>query len=70
VRRIVRVRAPHGVTPELVVTLHPNGRLTLRELRRRKQYALEIGALYVGAVIQEVQASTFADARRRPTIWS
>ena len=56
-RRVVRktrVRVPHGVTPEMVITLYPGGQIGLRELRRRKEIRLDAGALYVRALVNEV----------------
>ena len=54
VRRVVRTRAPHGVTPEIVVSVYPNGTIGLRETRRpaRTEKTVEIGSLYV-RLIQE-----------------
>ena len=63
VRRRACVRVPHGVRPEIVVTLYPNGEIGLRESRRssRTEQRLEIGTLYVMAIQAAVRR---ADARR------
>ena len=50
----VRARVPHGVTPELVVTLRPDGTLSLRELRRRRgEQNFCLGSLYVRALVTQ-----------------
>ena len=54
-KRVVTTHAPHGVRPNIVVSVHPNGILGLRELGRRKGYELDIAALYVSAVRAEVR---------------
>ena len=60
IRRVARnLRVPHGIKPDLVVTLHPGGLIGLRESGRRKEYALDIGELYRAAVVRE-----FAEARK------
>lgn len=50
IRRKVDVHAPHGVKPQFVVTLYPNGTMGLRELGRRSEFALDLGELYVWAL--------------------
>lgn len=52
-RRGVVSNVPHGVNPKIIVTLYPHGVIGLREYRRRHEYVLGIGALYVQAVHAE-----------------
>lgn len=59
VKRIARGVAPHGFTPDVVVTLYPNGHIGLREARRRKEYLIPIAAVLTMAVKRDV-----AEARR------
>jgi len=61
-RRIVRIRAPHGVEPELVISIHPNGTIGLREAGRklRTEKTVEAGQLYV----QLIQAAVLKMGRR------
>lgn len=56
ISRRTRAAVPHGVKPELVVTLYPGGTIGLRESGRRKsaEYCLDIGALYVRAVQNKI----------------
>ena len=62
VSRVVSPRTlPHGVTPEIVITVYPGGVIGLRELRRRKEFRLDAGTLYVA----EVRKETIARAGRR-----
>lgn len=49
-RRGITSNVPHGVNPKIVVTLYPNGVIGLRESRRRREYTLGVGTLYVQAV--------------------
>lgn len=66
VRRSTAARVPHGVTPRLIVTIYPGGLLGLREHRRRKEYHLDLGTLYVQAIRQEVaEAKRERNSRRR-----
>ena len=53
--RKTRARVPHGVKDQIVITLYPGGLIGLREHRRRKEYTLEVGALYLRAVRAEVE---------------
>lgn len=48
-KRVVNTHAPHGVTPEIIVSIYPDGTIGLREKRRpaRTEKRIEIGALYV-----------------------
>ena len=62
-RRGVLSNVPYGVNPKIVVTLYPNGIIGLREARRRREYSLGIGTLYVQAVA--AQARLDAIERRR-----
>lgn len=53
VRRCVCARkAPHGVTPQIVVTVYPTGEIGLREMRRpaRTEKRLAVGELYALAI--------------------
>jgi hypothetical protein len=54
-KRVVTTHAPFGIRPNIVVSVHPNGMIGLRELGRRKEYELDIAALYVSAVRAEVR---------------
>lgn len=54
-RRRVTARVPHGVTPQLIVTIYPGGIIGLRENRRRKEYQLDCGTLYVAAIRAELR---------------
>ena len=56
VRRKCQAHVPHGVTPQIIVTIYPGGCIGLREWRRRKEYTFEVGELYVQAVRAEVRA--------------
>ena len=58
VRRKVRVKAPHGVNPELVITLYPGGIIGLREAGRRREYHVAAGSLYARLVTQEARQRT------------
>lgn len=50
-RRVVRARVPHGVKPEIVVSVYPGGEIGLREQGRRDEYKLDAGVLYVNALL-------------------
>jgi hypothetical protein len=54
-KRAITAHVPHGVRPKLVVSILPNGSIGLRELGRRKEYYLDLGALYVNAIRAEVR---------------
>jgi hypothetical protein len=54
----------HGVDPQIVITLYPGGTIGLRELRRKVEYRLDAGALYVG----EVRKAALAERSTRSTI--
>lgn len=49
-RRMVRAAVPHGVNPDIVITVYPSGLIGLREARRRREYVLAVGLLYQQAV--------------------
>lgn len=53
-KRVVTARVPHGVNPQIVITIYPGGVIGLRELRRRKEYTLDTASLYVSAVRREI----------------
>lgn len=56
VRRKVRVAGmPHGIKPDLVIVLYPNGIIGLREARRRREYQVTVGSLYARLVAQEAK---------------
>ena len=68
VRRKCRAHVPHGVTDQIVVTIYPGGCIGLRELRRRKEYVLEVGELYVQAIHAEVRGRVkLKKAKDRPS---
>jgi hypothetical protein len=56
VRRKVRPHVPHGVRPQIVVTIYPDATIGLRELGRavRTEQRFDVGQLYVGAVASAV----------------
>lgn len=56
---------PHGVADEIVVTLYPGGVIGLRELRRRKEYRLDAGVLYVAAMVKEAAVARAEKRGRR-----
>lgn len=70
--RRTRASVPHGVKPEIIVTLYPGGTIGLRESGRRKsaEYCLDVGALYVRAVQNKIaydrlqKGKAKADARK------
>lgn len=68
-KRMVRTHAPHGVTPEIVISIYPDGTIGLKEARRpaRTEKRVEIGALYVRLVNQAVGRlpGTIANFMRR-----
>ena len=53
--RLVAIRAPHGVSDHLVVTILRGGILRIREYRRRKAYELDLGVLYLQTLLREVK---------------
>lgn len=56
VQRRTRASVPHGVKPEIVITLYPGGTIGLRESGRRKsaEVCVDVGTLYVQAVQNKV----------------
>ena len=52
---MVAIRAPHGVSDHLVVTILRGGILRIREYRRRKAYELDLGVLYLQTLLREVK---------------
>lgn len=54
-RRGVTSNVPFGVNPKIVVTLYPNGIIGLRESKRRREYTLGVGTLYVQAVAAQAR---------------
>ena len=48
--------APHGVNPEVVITLYPGGVIGLREARRRKEVQVNASTLYTRALLAEQRA--------------
>lgn len=68
--RVVRVhdgKAPAGVKADIVVEVHPNGRLVFREAKRRRGYETTAGAVYYRIMAQEARVAAMAKkkARRR-----
>ena len=55
VRRSTHAVVPYGVSPRIVVTLYPGGFIGLREHKRRREYQLGLGSLYVQAVGAEAR---------------
>ena len=51
IQRVVRARVPHGVNDHLVVTLRPDGTLSLRELRQKHEETFCLGSLYVQRIV-------------------
>jgi len=67
VTRRTRANVPHGVKPEIVVTLYPGGTIGLRETgrRRKHEYCLDIGRLYVRAVQAKLAFEGMQRAKKR-----
>lgn len=67
VTRRTRASVPHGVKPEIVITLYPGGTIGLREAGRRKtaEYFLDVGTLYVRAVQNKIAVERMAKAKAR-----
>lgn len=67
VTRRTRANVPHGVKPEIVVTLYPGGTIGLRESGRRRsaEYCLDIGKLYVRAVESQVAFKRMEKGKKR-----
>lgn len=64
-RRGITSNVPYGVNPKIIVTLYPNGIIGLREARRRKEYALSVGTLYVQAVTAQARLERIAKRAAR-----
>lgn len=64
-RRKIYVNAPHGVTPEIVVTLYPSGVIGMREARHRREYVLGLGGVYVQAVMAAARAEAIEKKKAR-----
>jgi hypothetical protein len=64
-RRGIVSNVPHGVNPKIIVTLYPNGVIGLREARRRREYTLGVGALYVSAVAAQARLDRIEKRRAR-----
>ncbi len=57
VKRVARgLVVPHGVNPDLVISLYPGGVIGLREARRRKEVKVSAATLYTQALLAEVRA--------------
>ncbi len=67
VTRRTRAIVPHGVKPEIVVTLYPGGTMGLREAgrRRKHEYCLDIGKLYVRAVENAIATKRMEKGKKR-----
>lgn len=56
VRRVARnCKVPHGMSPDIVVSLYPGGIIGLREARRRKEYQVAAVAVYTRLVLAEMR---------------
>lgn len=64
-KRGILSNVPHGVNPKIVVTLYPNGVIGLRESRRRREYTLGVGALYVQAVAAQARLDRIEKKKKR-----
>jgi hypothetical protein len=69
VTRRISAIVPHGVKPEIVVTLYPGGTIGLRESGRRKkaEYFIDVGSLYVRAVQNKIAFNRMQKAKARST---
>ena len=67
VSRRTRASVPHGVKPEIVITLYPGGTIGLRESGRRKsaEYCLDVGTLYVRAVQNKLAVERMKKGKKR-----
>ncbi len=65
VARRVTAAVPHGVNQKIAVTIYPNGVIGLREYKRRREYQLGVGVLYVQAVASEALAERIARRKAR-----
>lgn len=64
-RRNVTANVPHGVNPNIVVTLYPNGLIGLREARRRREYCVNVGLIYQQAVLAAARAEAIERKKER-----
>lgn len=64
-RRVTYSHVPHGVKPQIVVTVYPAGIIGFRELGRRKEYQLDVGVLYVSAIRNEVAKKKAEKKKKR-----
>ena len=66
VKRVARgLNVPHGVKPDMVMTMYPGGIIGLRESGRRKEVRLSASTLYSRALLEEVRAKRKARKGRR-----
>lgn len=65
-RAVDRPNMPHGYKDRLILTIHPGGILEVRESRRRESVTLDVGILYVKALLEQARAKTKAKRRSRP----
>lgn len=68
--RVCRVHdreVPHGAKADIILEVHPNGRLILREKGRprRFSYATTIGKIYTRLLMNEALAKAAAKAKER-----
>ncbi len=64
-RRVVRAAVPHGVNPDIIITVYPSGVLGMRESRRRREYVVGIGLIYQNAVLAEARAEAVERKKAR-----
>jgi hypothetical protein len=67
VSRLASVSVPHGVKPEIVITLYPGGTIGLRESGRRKatEVYIDAGTLYVRCLANRVTGARLAKAKAK-----
>jgi hypothetical protein len=64
-RRVTVKKIAHGYRNRLVVTLHPNAMLEIREARTREDpVLLDLASLYVSARIKAAMATTKGRRKR------
>lgn len=50
--RVITARVPHGVSPQMVVKLFPDGQVSIKELRRRNgEVTFSLPTLYVRGLV-------------------
>lgn len=64
-RRGIVSNVPYGVNPKIVVTLYPNGMIGMREAKRRREYVIGLGTLYVQAVAAQARIDRIAKRAAR-----